>query len=425
MPRKAVELGPLAVSRLRKPGLYSVGGAAGLALQVSPGGARSWILNISIGGKRREMGLGSFPGVPLADAREAAREARAKVAAGIDPILERKAARSALAAAAAAAWSFDKCARAYIQAMSSKWTTAHELAWTQSLATHASPVLGKLLVRDIALPHILEMLEPIWSVKTETAARVRGRVESVLDWAITRRYREGANPARWKGLLDTVLPAASRVKKVKHFPALPVSDVAAFMAALRLESGIAAKALEFAILCASRSGEVRGATWSEIDLDAAMWTIPAERMKMDKEHRVPLSGPAVKLLKALPKGKASEPVFPSPRGVGQLSSAGMSDLIERMNAGDDGPRWVDPKDGREIVQHGFRSTFRDWAAEQTNTPRDVVEAALAHAIDSATEAAYRRGDVLGKRRKLMGAWSAFCARIETIKPGQNVISMRR
>ena len=424
MPRKAVELGPLAVSRLRKPGLYSVGGAAGLALQVSPSGARSWILNISIGGKRREMGLGSFPGVPLADAREAVREARAKVAAGIDPIMERKAARSALAAAAAAAWSFDKCSRAYVEAMSAKWTAAHELAWTQSLATHASPVLGNLLVRDIGLPHVLQALEPIWSTKTETAARVRGRIESVLDWATTRGYRsEGTNPARWKGHLDTILPAASRVKKVRHFPALPVSDAAAFMAALRLESGIAARALEFAILTAARSGEIRGATWSEVDLDAAMWIIPAERMKMDKEHRVPLSSPAVKLIRALPVGKPSAPLFLSPRGVGPLSSAGMSDLIERLNAGDDGPRWVDAKDGREIVQHGFRATFRTWASELTNYPRDVVEMALAHAIGDPTEEAYRRGDVLEKRRRLMSAWAVFCAKVET--KAANVIAMRR
>jgi integrase len=362
--------------------------------------------------------------VPLADAREAAREARAKVAAGIDPILERKAARSALAAAAAAAWSFDKCSAAYIAAMSSKWTTAHELSWTQSLATHASPVLGKLLVRDIGLPHVLQVLEPIWQTKTETAARVRGRIESVLDWATTRGYREGANPARWKGLLDTVLPAASRVKKVRHFPALPVSDAAAFMVALRLESGIAARALEFAILTAARSTEVLGATWSEIDLDAATWVISAERMKAEREHRVPLPTAAVKLLRALPKGKASAPVFLSPRGVGPLSSAGMSDIIKRMNAGDDGPRWVDPKDGRKVVQHGFRSTFRDWASEQTNYPRDVVEMALAHAIDSATEAAYRRGDLFEKRRRLMADWAKFLAKVEATKPA-NVIAMRR
>jgi len=425
MPRKSVELGPLAVSRLHKPGIYSVGGAAGLALQVSPSGARSWILNISIGGKRREMGLGGYPGVPLADARETAREARAKVAAGIDPIMERKAARSALAAAAAAAWSFDKCARSYIQAMSSKWTTGHELSWTSSLATHASPILGQLLVRDIGLPHVLAVLEPMWATKTETAARVRGRIESVLDWATTRGYRgEGTNPARWKGHLDTILPAASRVKKVKHFPALPASDAAPFMAALRLESGIAARALEFGILTAARSGEIRGATWSEIDLDAATWTVAAERMKMKSEHRVPLSAAALVLLKALPKGKPSAPLFPSPRGVGQLSSARMSDLIERMNVGDDGPRWVDPKDGREIVQHGFRSTFRDWASERTNYPRDVVEMALAHAIGDPTEEAYRRGDLFEKRRKLMSAWATFCAKVETTKTA-NVIAMQR
>jgi integrase len=422
MPKKAVELGPLAVSRLRETGLHSVGGAAGLQLQISASGARSWLLSISIGGKRREMGLGGYPGVPLADAREAARAARAKVAAGVDPILERKAARSALAAAAAKALTFDQCSARYIKAMSAKWTTAHELTWVTSLATYAGPIMGRLLVRDVDVTHVLAALEPIWSTKTETAARVRGRIESVLDWATTRGYREGLNPARWKGHLDTILPAASRVKRIKHQPALPASDVAAFMAALRLEAGIAARALEFAILTAARSGEVRGATWAEVDLEGAVWVIPAERMKAGREHRVPLSPAAVTLLKALPQGKPSAPLFLGVRGVGPLSTAGMTDVIERrMNAGTDGPRWVDPKDGREVVPHGFRSTFRDWCSECTNYPPAVVEMALAHTIDSAVEAAYRRGDLFEKRRKLMADWARFCARVERA----NVIAIRQ
>ena len=258
--------------------------------------------------------------------------------------------------------------------------------------------MGSLLVRDVGLPHVLEVLRPIWSTKTETATRVRARLEAVLDWATTNNYREGLNPARWKGHLKNLLAKPSKVAEVVHHQALPVRAVGAFMRDLRGHSGMGARALEFAILCASRSGEVRGATWAEIDLDAAVWTIPAARMKMGKEHRVPLSDAALELLKALPRIQDNELVFPAARG-GQLSDMTLSAVLRRMKV--------------PAVPHGFRSTFRDWCAEFTNYPRDVAEMALAHAIGDKVEAAYRRGDLFGKRQKMMQGWADYCARVQT------------
>jgi len=410
MPKKATELGSLQVSRLKDPGLWPVGGVAGLRLQVSESGARSWILRTTIGGKRCEKGLGGYPDVTLALAREAARAVRAKIANGVDPIAEARAARSALQAAAASAWTFDECAEEYIGAKTPEWSNAkHAAQWTSTLKAYASPVMGKVLVRDIGLPHVLDVLTPIWQTKTETATRVRARLEAVLDWATTHGYREGLNPARWKGHLDNLLPTPSKVAKVEHHAALPVAEIGAFMARLRAAEGMGARALEFAILCASRSGEVRGATWQEIDLDAAVWTVPAERMKMGKEHRVSLSAPVLALLRALPRIDGTEFVFPAPRG-GMLSDMTLSAVLRRMDV--------------PAVPHGFRSSFRDWCSERTNYPRDVAEMALAHAIGDKVEAAYRRGDLYEKRRKMMSEWATFCAKVETTKAA-NVIAMQR
>jgi hypothetical protein len=293
MPKKARELSALEVGRLSEPGLHFVGVVSGLALQVQPSGARSWVLRFSVGGKRREMGLGGFPDVTLADARRRARDEREKADAGVDPIAERKASRSRLKAEQAKAFTFKQSALAYIEAHESTWRNAkHAEQWRNTLAS-TYPVLGDLQVRDVALPHILAVLQPIWKTKTETATRLRGRIESVLDWATARGYREGLNPARWKGHLDHLLPAPSRIMKAGHMPAVAVGEVGKFMKALRHQPGMGARALEFVILTAARSGEVRGATWAEIDLDEAIWTVPAERMKAGKEHRVPLSEPAV------------------------------------------------------------------------------------------------------------------------------------
>lgn len=401
MPKTAAELGPLQVSRLRAPGLHPVGGVAGLRLQVSPSGARSWILRATIGGKVSDKGLGGYPDVTLAGARDAARAVRAKIAAGVNPIDDARAARSALQAAVAAAWTFDQCAEACIADKTPGWKNAkHAAQWTSTLETYASPVMGKLLARDVGLPHVLEVLRPIWKTKTETATRVRARIESVLDWATAHGYREGLNPARWKGHLDAILAPASKVAKVEHHTALPVRDVGAFMRDLRSMEGTGARALEFAILTTARSGEVRGAKWSEIDVDAKVWTIPGERMKMGREHRVPLSDAALRLLAALPRKEDVDIVFLAPRG-GALSDMALSAVVRRMDV--------------PAVPHGFRSTFRDWASETTNFPRDVAEMALAHAIGDKVEAAYRRGDLFAKRRKLMDAWAAFCGRVQPAK----------
>lgn len=394
MARKAKELGPLAVSRLNQPGLHFVGGVAGLALQVSASGARSWVLRIQIGDKRRDMGLGGFPDVPLANAREAARMARAKVKEGIDPIANARAARSALKAEQAAAQTFKTCALAYIEAHETGWRNAkHAQQWRNTLDTYAYPVIGNLLVRDVGLPQVLSILEPIWKKKTETASRLRGRLEAILDWATTRGYRTGLNPARWKGHLDTLLPAARTVAQAGHHSALPVHQMSALMKTLRQQSGMGAQALEFTILTAARSGETRGARWSEINLDTATWTIPAERMKAGKEHRVPLPKAALNILSALPRTENETLVFASPRG-GMLSDMSLTAVLRRMNI--------------NAVPHGFRSTFRDWCAEHTNYPREVAEMALAHAIGDKVEAAYRRGDLFEKRRQLMKEWAEFC-----------------
>ena len=402
MPRKASELTAIAIQRLTAPGLHFVGGVAGLALQVLPSGARTWVLRITVGAQRRDMGMGGYPDVPLAKAREAARVARAKVRSGIDPIEEGRAARSALKARQAAALTFEQCAAAYISANAVGWKNAkHAQQWRNTLAQHAYPKLGMLLVRDVGLPHVLAVLEPLWLTTTETASRLRGRIESVLDWATVRGYRSGDNPARWRGHLDKLLPAPSKVAKPEHHTAVALADVSGFVLKLRAAEGMGARALEFAILTAARSGEVRGARWAEVDRQAKLWVIPAARMKAGKEHRVPLSDAALSLLDALPKIDAGDLVFPASRtGLGgvakPLSDMALTTVMRRM--------------GLDAVPHGFRSTFRDWCSERTNYPRDVAEMALAHTIGDKVEAAYRRGDLFDKRRRMMDDWAAFLAR---------------
>lgn len=398
MGKKANELDPLAVSRITAPGLHFVGGVAGLGLQVLPTGGRSWVLRATIGGRRRDMGLGGYPDVTLADARTAARRAREQIRSGLDPIAEARAAASALRARQAQDVTFEKAARAYIAAHEAGWRNdKHAQQWRNTLETYAYPVLGSLLVRHVELAHVLSVLEPICSTKTETATRLRGRIEQVLDWATARGHREGLNPARWRGHLDKLLPRPSKIARVEHRAALPVDEVGEFMARLRKAEGTGARSLEFAILTAARSGEVRGATWSEIDLSGAVWTIPGQRMKAGKEHRVPLSPAAVALLEALPREEGVELVFPAPRG-GQLSDMTLTAVLRRMKV--------------EAVPHGFRSTFRDWAAERTNYPRDAAEMALAHTIGDKVEAAYRRGDLFEKRRRMMTDWAGFLAKAQ-------------
>jgi integrase len=397
MARKAKELGALEVGRLNTPGLHAVGGVAGLALQVTDRGARSWILRVMVGGKRRDMGLGGFPDVTLAGAREKAREKRDQIEKGIDPIAYKQAKKSALAAAVAGAMTFSDATKAYIAVKEAGWKNAkHGDQWRNTLATYADPIIGKVFVGSIEKEHILKILSPIWTTKTETASRLRGRIESVLDWATVSGYRKGENPARWRGHLDVLLAAPNKVRAVEHHAALDWREVGSFMAGLREREGIAARMLEFAILTVARSGEVRGATWAEFDLPGATWTIPADRMKAKKEHRIPLSDAAVKVLEALPRD--GEIVFKSPTGK-QFSDAAMSKLLDRMGRAD-------------LTAHGFRSSFRDWAGETTAYPREVIEHALAHQLKDKAEAAYARGSMFEKRRRLMDEWAKFSGKVQ-------------
>ena len=395
MPRKAAELSPLSISRLKEPGLWAVGGVAGLYLHVNDRGARSWILRVVVGDKRRDMGLGGYPDIGVADARQKAREARLKIEQGVDPILLRKQAKSELMALQATDKTFEQAAGEYIKIHADSWSNdKHRKQWESTLAAYAFPVVGKLSLRHIRQEHILKILEPIWTTKTETATRVRGRMESILDWAKVKGLRSGENPAAWKGHLDHMLPAPTRLKKIEHLTAVPVREMPGFMVKLRQAAGIAAQALEFLILTAARSGEVRGITWEEVSLDDALWIVPAERMKMKKEHRVPLSNRAVDILKSQPRIDGNPLVFPAPRG-SQMSDATMSAVLKRMNV--------------DATVHGFRSSFRDWCGDYTNYPRDLAEQCLAHGADDPVEAAYRRGDALERRREIMNEWSKFVA----------------
>lgn len=390
MPRKAKELTALEIRRIVSPGHHAVGGVDGLALYVTESGARSWVLRTMVGAKRRHMGLGGFPDVPLAEAKQKARAAKESINQGIDPIAQRKAAAKQLRAQQAHEITFEQATKEMLEARSDNWKNPkHRAQWSSTLTTYAFPHLGKMLVQDITQADILKVLEPIWREITETASRVRGRVESVLDWATAKGHRTGENPANWTGRLDQLLPAPTKIKKQKHHKALSFAEMPTFTAELRKREGIAARALEFAILCAARSGEVRGAAWSEIDLTTAIWTIPAIRMKAGKIHRVPLSPSAIAMLRALPRYKDNSLVFPAPQG-GELSDMSLSAVMRRMKV--------------DAVPHGFRSTFRDWVGEHTDYPSELAELALAHVLTNKVEAAYSRGDALDKRRLVMEAW---------------------
>ncbi|SOE81323.1 Integrase [Caballeronia arationis] len=408
MPKIAKELGALAVSRLSQPGLHMVGHVAGLALQVTPTGARSWILRVMVGGKRREIGLGAYPGVPLKEAHERAKATRNEIVAGIDPVLARKEAASRLRASQALEITFEEAAKRFIMSKSAEWSNAkHTEQWKSTLTEYAHPKIGALLVRHINREHVLQVLEPIWTTKTETASRLRGRIENVLDWARVKGFRTGDNPAAWRGNLDHLLSRPSKTKQVRNHPAMPITEMGDFMVALRATTTNAARCLEFAILTAARSGEVRGATWDEIDLDKAVWSVPSGRMKAKKEHRVPLSDAAVSLLKAMPRIDGCAIVFFSPTGK-VFSDMTLLAILRRANL--------------DATPHGFRSTFRDWAGEYTNYPRELAEVALAHVKGDASEAAYWRGDVLERRRRLMTDWATFIA---TPLPKGALIPMQR
>ncbi|MCK7548485.1 tyrosine-type recombinase/integrase [Marinobacter koreensis] len=411
MPKKAKELSATEVRRLTcavgKDGepyntFHAVGGVSGLQLQVTPSGAKTWILRTLIGGKRRKIGLGGFPDVPLSEARQKAREAKQAIEQGIDPVEERKAARRALIAAQLSTMTFAEAMRDYISMKSKEFRNPRQAQqWQNSLNTYAVPHIGKVPVREIELPHIKAVLDPIWEEKTETANRVRARIENILGWCAVHGYRSNENPAKWSGFLDEVYPSPEKIKKKGHHAALPVEAMPDFMASLKKRTGTAARALEFLILTASRTNEVigdkrigkAGITWQEIDLKKKVWTVPADRMKSGKVHKVPLTDAAVKMLKGMEQGAPDSLLFPGPKG-DIPSNNFLSALLKRMD--------------QKVTAHGFRSTFKDWAREHTAYADEVSELALAHVNSDATRAAYARSELIDKRRLLMADWEHYC-----------------
>lgn len=371
----------------------------------------SWVYRYMLHGRARMMGLGAFPAIKLAEARKAVAEARTLKAKGMDPLAVKDADRAERMAAIARAITFKQVAGEYLRANQVKWSNAkHAAQWTATLETYAYPEIGDSIVGDIDTTAVLKVLRqdvvakgqralPLWEARPETASRLRGRIETILDYARVKNLRTGDNPAAWRGNLKLALPAVSKVRGVKHHAALPIGKMGACMAKLRTMEGVAAKALEFAILTAARTGEVIGATWPEIDLKAGVWTVPAARMKAGREHRVPLSTPALTLLRKL-RLEDSDPtglVFPGSRPGKPLSNMAFLMLLRRMNLGD-------------VTAHGFRSTFRDWVSETTSFPTELAERALAHVVGDKTEAAYARGDLFQRRKELMAEWAAFCGK---------------
>jgi integrase len=399
------------IARAKQRGLY--GDGKGLWLQVSAFGTTAWLFRYMIAGKARGMGLGAYPDTTLKEARDLAADARKLIRSGVDPITERKAKKIAAQVEAAKQVTFAKCVEEYLEAHSKSWRNAvHRRQWKSTLEDYANPIIGNLPVAAVDTALVLKILRPLWDKKTETASRLRGRIERVLAWATVSTYRAGENPARWHGHLKEMLPAKNKVRKPVHHKALPYGDTPAFMSKLRYEESVSAKALEFTILNATRTNETIGAKWGEIDLAAKVWTIPAARMKMDRPHRVPLSDRAVAILSNLPRDgdDADDYVFPGAREGKPLSNMAMLELVRGML-------------GKGHTVHGFRSSFRDWCKEQTNYPREIAELALAHSVADKSEAAYSRGDALDKRRPLMRDWSTFCATKPRDKDADNVVAI--
>jgi len=378
----------------------------GLLLQITPAGARSWILRCNVGRKRRHIGLGGFPDVTLSGARERARDARELIRQGIDPVEHKKAARAALEAAQKRGLTFSEAMERFLKGKLAEFDNPkHRKQWRATLDTYAVPAVGDMLVGDLQVADVQRILEPIWLEKNETASRLRGRVEAVLSWATVAGHRSGDNPARWKGNLDAILPKPSKVSKVEHHPALQIDDASCWFKDVQERSGFATRALEFKAMTCARSGEIRGAVWSEMDLSSGMWIVPASRMKAGKEHRVPLTVDAIELLHGLARMENSDFVFPAPRG-GMLSDAALSACMKRINAARSGG-YLDRISRRPAVPHGLRSTFRDWVSERTEYPREMAEIQLAHTVGSDVERAYRRGDMIERRRAMMEAWGRF------------------
>ena len=396
MPKQTKELSAIEVKRLTDPGRHPVGTVPGLYLWVRDTGTKNWLLRAMVNGKRSDIGLGGYPAVSLADALKRARDLREGIAKGVDPLAKKKADRAAV-------MTFEKAAGEYIKLHRPSWKNVkHGQQWENTLATYVYPTMGSLPVKDVETPHVLAVVQPHWNTKNETMVRVRNRIELVLSWAMAAGHRErGLNPASWRGHLDQALPKPSRVNGRTHHPALPWQELPALIHKLKLVEGMSARCLEFTILTACRSGEARGATWDEIDFKDRVWNIPAERMKAGKAHRVPLSDEAIKLLSALPRIVDEKLVFSGRKENTPLSDMSLTMLLRRHVPG--------------ITAHGFRSTFRDWAAETTNYPNEVCEMALAHAVGGSVEAAYRRSDLYAKRAALMKDWANYATGSVTSK----------
>lgn len=389
------KLNAIAVKEATGPAKLSDGG--GLNLRVRETGGKFWVFLYTRDGRAREMGLGTYPGVTLKEARSKAVDCRKLLDQRIDPIEAKRSDEERKRLADARGITFAHCAAEYIESHKAGWSNQkHAQQWRNTLNTYAIPIIGDTAVQEVTTDDVLRCLEPIWTTKTTTADRVRGRIESILDWARVKGYRTGENPARWRGHLDQLLPAKNKIQQEKHHAALPYPELPAFIADLRKVDAVSAQSLEFTILTALRTSEVLDATWGEFDLPNKLWVVPAERMKAKKEHRVPLSPRAMEILDQRLALRLNDHVFPSPNKPNSgLSNMAMLQQLRRMDRAD-------------ITVHGFRSTFRDWVSEKTNYPGELAEAVLAHAISSKVEAAYRRGDMFEKRRELMDAWCGYC-----------------
>lgn len=409
MTRQSNKLTARKVATLKEPGRY--GDGAGLWLQIGAEGGKSWLFRYALNGRSRMMGLGPISLVSLSEAREIALKQRKFLLAGMDPLFERETKRKDDRLTEAKTITFEIAAARYIEAHKAGWKNAKHLAqWENTLSSYAHPKIGSLPVAGVDTGLILSVLEPIWNAKPETAARLRGRIEVVIDWATARGFRQGDNPARWRGHLDKLLPARSKIQRRQHHNALAYSDLPSFFESLAKREEAAARALELTILTAARTGEIIGARWGEFDLQGKVWTVPNERMKAGKEHRVPLTETALKILKSLRSGNIDEFVFLGRKKGKHLSNMAMLALLKRMGRSD-------------FTVHGFRSSFRDWAAESTNYPGEVAEQALAHSIANKVEAAYRRGDLFEKRKRLMRDWAAFCVTPHEVN--EKVVRLKR
>ena len=420
MPKKSKELSALSVAKIKETGRYSVGGVDGLCLNVE-GNSRVWILRAVVGkrlgkdGKlkphRRDIGIGPYPEVSLAEARAKATELRLQIRNGIDPISHKQTELEKLHIQKLRDKTFIECAKVVIANKTRELKNEkHIRQWSSTLETYIYPTLGNLSISAITKVDIAEVLRPIWTEKNETAKRIRGRIETIFDYAKAMGYFDGDNPAEWKGNLEPIL--GNLKQESRPHPSLPYEQVAEFIQHLRQKKGISPKALEFAILTACRSGEIFGAKWQEIDFKNKVWIIPKERMKAEKEHRVPLSQEAIVLLESIQEyTQPQDFIFPAPRNGGMLSDMSLTTLIKRMHEQklkENGLGYIDPKQNRAITTHGFRSTFRDWSADKTDYPREVCEHVLAHKLPDEVEAAYLRGAYLEKRKSLMIDWANFC-----------------